>query len=169
MARQVGFTGISQATTQGEGVDDSGTSPELVEQTRQQIDPLFLEVIDVLNNHQNFLPMAFFSELLIRLRQIDREVDLLHLFFELSTTTGPAELTTVENATPGQKLCFLIKVTDDPEYDNSYTFSDPMFRFAGGGSQKTFDTDGGNVTHTACFIVDRAKRLREISHSVTSR
>ena len=67
-------------------MDESLTSPELVEQTRQQIDPLFLEVIDVLNNHQNFLPMAFFSELLIRLRQIDREVDLLHLFFELSTT-----------------------------------------------------------------------------------
>ncbi len=46
---------------------------------------MFLAVIEVLNEHGNFYPMAFFSELLIQLRQIDREVDLLQLFFELST------------------------------------------------------------------------------------
>jgi hypothetical protein len=62
------------------------TSSELVASAKSQVDPLFLSVIEVLNDHHNFYPMAFFSELLIQLRQIDTEVDLLHLFFELSTT-----------------------------------------------------------------------------------
>ena len=67
-------------------MQNSETSSELVNGARAQIDPLFLEVIEVLSDHQNFLPMAFFSESLIQLRQIDTEVELLQLFFELSTT-----------------------------------------------------------------------------------
>jgi hypothetical protein len=66
------------------------------------VDPLFLAVIEVLNEHGNFYPMAFFSELLIQLRQISREADLLQLFFELSTAAfqgfslGPAEARAVD-------------------------------------------------------------------------
>jgi len=62
------------------------STSEPVASVRAQIDPMFLNVIEVTNEHGNFLPMAFFTELLIQLRQIDREVDLLHLFVQLSTT-----------------------------------------------------------------------------------
>ena len=85
-SRGANFTRNSQRPVEPRRMSNTKAATELVEGARAQIEPLFLEAIDVLNEHQNFLPMAFFSELLIQLRQIDREVDLLHLFFELSTT-----------------------------------------------------------------------------------
>lgn len=84
-------------------MNEPNQSPDkLVEEARAQVDPLFLAVIEVLNEHGNFLPMAFFSELLIQLRQIEREADLLQLFFQLSTaafqgfTLNPAEAQVID-------------------------------------------------------------------------
>lgn len=58
----------------------------LVEASRAQIEPLLTSVIDSLDAAGNAYPMTFFTRMLITLRTIEEEAELLALFFELSTT-----------------------------------------------------------------------------------
>ena len=57
----------------------------LASQLVSQLDPLFEQVIDTLDANDNAYPMAFFTLLRIQLNNAQAEVELLQMFFDLST------------------------------------------------------------------------------------
>jgi hypothetical protein len=74
----------------------------LIAQMKEQIDPLFARVIDVLDAEDNAYPMAFFSQLRIALANAEDEADVISMFFELSSAAfqgfvlGPQEAAAVD-------------------------------------------------------------------------
>ena len=58
----------------------------LASQLVSQLDPLFEQVINTLDANDNAYPIAFFTLLRIQLNNAQAEVDLLQMFFDLSTT-----------------------------------------------------------------------------------
>jgi hypothetical protein len=58
---------------------------QLIDQMTTQLDPLFAQVIDVLDRHDNAYPMAFFTQLRIALAAATDEADVIQMFFELSS------------------------------------------------------------------------------------
>lgn len=74
----------------------------VIAQMKSQIDPLFVGVIEVLDNHDNAYPMAFFTQLRIALANAEDEADVIAMFFELSSAAfqgfvlGPEEAAAVD-------------------------------------------------------------------------
>ena len=62
------------------------TESTLAKTASSQLEPLVTAVIDELEAADNAYPMAFFTQILIRLRGTTDEEGLMQLFFELSTT-----------------------------------------------------------------------------------
>lgn len=58
----------------------------LVTQMTTQLDPLFTAVIDTLEAADNAYPMTFFTLLRMQLHSAQEELDVLQVFFDLSTT-----------------------------------------------------------------------------------
>lgn len=59
---------------------------KLVTQMTAQLDPLFETVINALETADNPYPMTFFTLLRIQLRNAQEEIDVLQVFYDLSTT-----------------------------------------------------------------------------------
>ena len=59
---------------------------ELVENARTQLEPLIVGVLDSLDEQVQVIETSFFTLLLIQLRQMAEDADLMNLFLELSTT-----------------------------------------------------------------------------------
>ena len=74
----------------------------LIAQMKEQIDPLFVRVIEVLDAQDNAYPMAFFTQLRIALANAEDEADVIAMFFELSSAAfqgfvfGPQEAAAVD-------------------------------------------------------------------------
>lgn len=75
----------------------------VIAQMKNQIDPLFVRVIDILDSHDNAFPMAFFTQLRIALGNAEDEADVIAMFFELSSAAfqgfvlGPQEAAAVDD------------------------------------------------------------------------
>ncbi|MEM8769476.1 MAG: hypothetical protein AAGE43_18720 [Pseudomonadota bacterium] len=76
----------------------------LLAETRGQIEPLLLAVLDDLDSGGNAYPMAFFTELLLQLRAAATEAELLQLFFDLSTTAFQGFVFSADEAETVDKL-----------------------------------------------------------------
>lgn len=74
----------------------------LVSQMSSQLDPLFEAVIDQLDAEDNAYPMVFFTQLRIQLATATEELEVMQMFFELSTAAfqgfmfSPAEAEAVD-------------------------------------------------------------------------
>ena len=62
------------------------TTSELVNSARDQLEPLLQAVVEELGASENAHPMAFFTQIHMRMSAMTEEEDLMQLFFELSTT-----------------------------------------------------------------------------------
>lgn len=59
---------------------------DFVESARTQLVPLITDVIDALDDNNQILESSFFTMRLVQANEMREGQDLLHLFFELSTT-----------------------------------------------------------------------------------
>lgn len=59
---------------------------EFVRHVHSQLSPMISQVIDSLDEQTQVLEISFFTMRLIQLNQMREDVDLMQLFFELSTT-----------------------------------------------------------------------------------
>jgi len=71
---------------------------QLIQQMTSQLDPLFAQVIDILDHQDNAYPMAFFTQLRIQLAGATEEADVIQMFFELSTAAFQGFVFTAEEA-----------------------------------------------------------------------
>lgn len=94
---------------------------EFVESARQQLTPLITEVIAALDGETQVLETSFFTLRLVEANQMEADVELLNLFFELSTTAFQGFSFTAEQA---EHIDHLLAVAENISFTLSASSSD---------------------------------------------